>query len=197
MEAYSEASKAVFEIFEDTAPVVEALSIDEAFLDARGMEHFAGTPVEIAERLRRRVRERGRTADQRRRGAHQVPGEGRERGRPSRTGCCVVPPDGELEFLHPLPVERLWGVGPITAARLHDAGLRTVGEVAELAEGALVEMLGRATGRHLHALATRPRPARVWSGAGGGARSAPSTRWAGARARPRRSTRAWSASWTA
>ena len=160
MEAYSEASKAVFRIFEDTAPVVEALSIDEAFLDVRGMEHFAGTPVEIATRLRRRVREEV--------GLPISVGVARTKflakvasavAKPD--GLLLVPPDGELEFLHPLPVERLWGVGPITSARLHDAGLRTVGQVAELAEGVLVEMLGRATGRQLHALANVRDPRRV------------------------------------
>jgi DNA polymerase-4 len=78
-------------------------------------------------------------------------------------GLLVVPPGGELEFLHPLPVERLWGVGPMTAARLHDAGLSTVGQVAELTEVVLVDMLGRAAGRHLHALAHNrdPRPVQV------------------------------------
>jgi DNA polymerase IV len=75
-------------------------------------------------------------------------------------GLLVVPPDGELAFLHPLPVERLWGVGPATATKLHELGITTVGEVAELAEGALVALLGRATGRKLHALAHNrdPRP---------------------------------------
>jgi DNA polymerase-4 len=160
MEAYSEASKAVFEIFEDTAPVVEALSIDEAFLDVRGMEHFAGTAPEIAARLRRRVRE--------------------EVGLPISVGVAptkflakvasavakpdgllVVPPGQELEFLHPLPVERLWGVGPKTSARLHDAGLSTVRQVAELPETQLVDMLGRAVGRQLHALAHNRDPRRV------------------------------------
>jgi DNA polymerase-4 len=76
-------------------------------------------------------------------------------------GLLLVPPDGELEFLHPLPVERLWGVGPMTAARLHDAGLRTVGQVAELPEAVLVDTLGRAAGRHLHALAHNRDPRRV------------------------------------
>ena len=68
-------------------------------------------------------------------------------------GLLVVPPEGELAFLHPLPVERLWGVGPVTAAKLHARGIATVGDVARLAEPALVSMLGRAVGRHLHALA--------------------------------------------
>jgi DNA polymerase-4 len=76
----------------------------------------------------------------------------------------VVPPDGELEFLHPLPVERLWGVGEKTAAKLHARGIATVGQVAELAEGALVELLGRGAGRHLHALAHNRDPRRVRTG---------------------------------
>jgi DNA polymerase IV len=160
MEAYAEASKAVFRIFENTSPVVEALSIDEAFLDVRGMEHFAGTPAQIAERLRREVREQV--------GLPISVGVARTKflakvasavAKPD--GLLLVPPDGELEFLHPLPVERLWGVGPMTAARLHDAGLRTVGQVAELPEAVLVDMLGRAAGRHLHALAHNRDPRRV------------------------------------
>jgi DNA polymerase IV len=161
-EAYTEASREVFRIFEDTAPVVEALSIDEAFLDVRGMEHFAGTPREIAVRLRQAVRERV--------GLPISVGVARTKflakvasavSKPD--GLLVVPPDGELEFLHPLPVERLWGVGPMTAARLHDAGIRTVGQVARLPEVQLVDMLGRAAGRHLHALAHNrdPRPVQV------------------------------------
>ena len=159
-EAYVEASKAVFEIFEDTAPVVEALSIDEAFLDVRGMERFGGTPQEIAARLRRRVREEA--------GLPITVGVARTKflakvasavGKPD--GLLVVPPDGELEFLHPLPVERLWGVGAITAEKLHDAGLHTVGELAHSSVRALSELLGRAAGRHLHALANVQDPRRV------------------------------------
>jgi len=160
MSAYSDASKAVFRIFEDTAPVVEALSIDEAFLDVRGMEHFAGTPVEIAQRLRREVREQV--------GLPITVGVARTKflakvasgvGKPD--GLLVVPPDRELEFLHPLPVERLWGVGPATAERLHARGLRTVAQVAELAETTLVDLVGRAAGRQLHALAHNRDPRRV------------------------------------
>jgi DNA polymerase IV len=159
-EAYTEASKAVFRIFEDTAPVVEALSIDEAFLDVRGMERFAGTPTEIARRLRRRVREEV--------GLPITVGVARTKflakvasgvGKPD--GLLVVPPERELEFLHPLPVERLWGVGAITAEKLHDAGLHTVGQVAEVSARSLSELLGRATGRQLHALANVQDPRRV------------------------------------
>jgi DNA polymerase IV len=159
-EAYTEASKAVFRIFEDTAPVVEALSIDEAFLDVRGMERFAGTPTEIARRLRRRVREEV--------GLPITVGVARTKflakvasgvGKPD--GLLVVPPDRELEFLHPLPVERLWGVGEITAGKLRDAGLHTVGQVAEVSPRSLSELLGRAAGRQLHALANVRDPRRV------------------------------------
>ena len=159
-EAYTEASKVVFKIFEDTAPTVEALSIDEAFLDVRGMEHFAGTPAEIAARLRRRVRDEV--------GLPITVGVARTKflakvasgvGKPD--GLLVVPPDGEFEFLHPLPVQRLWGVGDITARKLHDAGLHTVGQVADVSPRSLSELLGRAAGRHLHALANLRDPRRV------------------------------------
>jgi DNA polymerase IV len=79
-------------------------------------------------------------------------------------GLLVVPPDGELAFLHPLPVERLWGVGPVTARKLHAKGIVTVGQVAALGETALMSMLGAASGRHLHALAHNRDPRRVRRG---------------------------------
>jgi DNA polymerase IV len=160
MSAYSEASKAVYRVFEDTTPLVEGLSIDEAFLDVRGMRRLAGSPTEIAKRLRRNVRERV--------GLPITVGIARTKflakvasavAKPD--GLLAVPPEGELEFLHPLPVERLWGVGRVTARRLHDAGIRTVGQVAELPESALVMLLGRAVGRQLHALAHNRDPRRV------------------------------------
>jgi DNA polymerase IV len=162
MSAYAEASKAMYRVFEDTSPLVEGLSIDEAFLDVRGMRRIAGTPREIAVRLRREVRARV--------GLPITVGVARTKflakvasGVAKPDGLIVVPPDGELAFLHPLPVERLWGVGAVTAGKLRDRGLTTVGEVAEIAEAALVSMLGRAAGRHLHALAHNrdPRPVRV------------------------------------
>jgi DNA polymerase-4 len=163
MSAYSEASKAVFAIFRETAPEVEGLSIDEAFLDVRGMEHFAGTPREIAERLRRRVREGV--------GLPITVGVARTKflakvasGVAKPDGLLVVPPDGELAFLHPLPVERLWGVGPVTGRKLRERGITTVREVAQLPEPMLVSMLGRASGRHLHALAHNRDPRRVRGG---------------------------------
>jgi DNA polymerase-4 len=159
MSAYVDASKAVYQVFEDTTPLVEGMSIDEAFLDVRGMRRLAGTPADIAVRLRRAVRERV--------GLPITVGVARTKflakvasGVAKPDGLLVVPPDGELAFLHPLPVERLWGVGPITADRLRARGLVTVGQVARLHEGALVAMLGQASGRHLHALAHNrdPRP---------------------------------------
>jgi len=160
MSAYSDASKAMFRVFEDTTPLVEGLSIDEAFLDVRGMERLSGTPTEIAERLRREVRERV--------GLPITVGVARTKflakvasGVAKPDGLLVVPPDRELAFLHPLPVERLWGVGPITADKLHRHGITTVGDVAQLAEAALISLLGPGSGRHLHALAHNRDPRRV------------------------------------
>jgi DNA polymerase IV len=159
---YSEASRALFRVFDDASPLVEGLSIDEAFLDVRGLERISGTPAEIAARLRREVRERV--------GLPITVGVARTKflakvasGVAKPDGLLVVPPDGELAFLHPLPVERLWGVGQVTARKLHERRISTVGEVARLPESTLVEMLGRASGRHLHALAHNrdPRPVQV------------------------------------
>ena len=83
-------------------------------------------------------------------------------------GVLVVAPDREREFLHPLPVERLWGVGPATAPKLHATGLTRVGQLAEMREAALVSIVGRALGRHLHAIASSrdPRPVRPRRGRG-------------------------------
>lgn len=159
MEAYAAASKDVFAIFRDTTPLVEGLSIDEAFLEVGGLRRIAGTPEEIAVRLRERVR--------------------REVGLPisvgiARTkflakvasavskpdGLLIVEPEREESFLLPLPVERLWGVGAVTAEKLHRQGIRTVGQLAELEEATAERLLGRAAGAHLHALARLrdPRP---------------------------------------
>jgi len=159
MSAYTEASKALYRVFEDTTPLVEGLSIDEAFLDVRGMERIAGTPTEIAVRLRRNVLEQV--------GLPVTVGIARTKflakvasGVAKPDGLLLVPPDRELAFLHPLPVERMWGVGPATAAKLRSRGVATVGDIAGVAEPTLVAMLGRAAGRHLHALAHNrdPRP---------------------------------------
>ena len=160
MSAYTEASKAVFEVFQETAPVVEGLSIDEAFLDVRGLDHVTGTPVEIAARLRRRVRDRvGLPITVGVASTKFLAKVASAAGKPD--GLLVVPAGGELDFLHPLAVERLWGVGPVTAQKLRERGLVTVGQVAGLGEASLVSILGRATGRHLYALANNRDPRRV------------------------------------
>jgi DNA polymerase-4 len=152
MEAYSAASRAVFAVFRDTTPLVEGISIDEAFLEVGGLRKIAAAPVDIAARLRREVAERV--------GLPITVGVARTKflakvasGVAKPDGLLLVPPGRELAFLHPLPVERLWGVGTVTAAKLHALGIRTVGEVAGLGEATLVSILGRGSGRHLHALA--------------------------------------------
>jgi DNA polymerase IV len=159
MAAYSEASKAMFRVFDDATPLVEGLSIDEAFLDVRGLERISGTPTEIAVRLRRDVRERV--------GLPITVGVARTKflakvasGVAKPDGLLVVPTDKELAFLHPLPVEALWGVGEVTARKLRSFGITTVAEVARMDPGTLVALIGRASGRHLHALAHNrdPRP---------------------------------------
>lgn len=163
MAAYTAASRAVFEIFRHTTPLVEGLSIDEAFLDVGGLRRLAGAPAAVAAALRERVR--------REVGLPITVGVARTKflakvasGVAKPDGLLVVEPDRELAFLHPLPVERLWGVGPVTAARLRERGIRTVGQVARLDEPALVSLLGAGAGRHLHALAHNRDPRAVQVG---------------------------------
>jgi DNA polymerase IV len=163
MSAYLEASRAVYRLFDDATPLVEGLSIDEAFLDVRGLERLAGSPSRIAARLRADVRERV--------GLPITVGIARTKflakvasavAKPD--GLLSVPLDRELAFLHPLPVERLWGVGPVTARRLGELGVTTVGDVARFGEADLVALLGRGAGRHLHALAHNRDPRSVQTG---------------------------------
>src|SRR6478672_22032 len=145
MAAYSQASKDVYRVFDDLSPHVEGLSIDEAFLDARGVRRLTGPPPAVAALLRREVRERV--------GLPITVGVARTKflakvasGVAKPDGLLVVPPERELAFLHPLPVERLWGVGPVTARKLHAYGIGNVGEVARLPEETLVALLGRGSG---------------------------------------------------
>jgi DNA polymerase-4 len=160
MSAYSAASDAVFEVFRQTTPLVEGISIDEAFLDVGGLAKISGSPPEIAARLRREVL--------RKVGLPITVGVARTKflakvasavAKPD--GLLVVEPDREQEFLHPLPVERLWGVGEKTAVKLRQRGILTVGDIAQLAERSLVAIVGPAAGRHLHALAIGRDPRRV------------------------------------
>lgn len=150
-DAYVAASKELFEVFRDTAPSVEGLSLEEAFLDVSGLERISGEPVDIARRLRERVRDEvglplsvgvARTKVLAKLASKQAKPD----------GLLLVPPDYEREFLHPLAVEDLWGVGPATSARLHAAGLQTAGQLAELSRSTLVSILGPAAGRRVHAI---------------------------------------------
>jgi DNA polymerase-4 len=157
-DAYVESSRAVFEIFRRFTAVVEPGSMEEAFLDVTR----AGAPgAEIAARLRRAVREEA--------GLPLSVGVARTKvlakiaSRSAKPdGLFVVPAGGEIEFLHPLPVERIWGVGPATARKLHARGLLTVGQVAAVAEPDLIAILGKASGLYVHAIAhnAEPRPVR-------------------------------------
>jgi DNA polymerase-4 len=157
--AYVEASRAVFAIFHDTTPLVEGISIDEAFLDVGGLRRLVGTPELIGELLRERVRtEVGLPISV---GIARTKYLAKVASAVSKPdGLLTVPPDGEREFLHPLPVERLWGVGKVTAAKLHADGIRTIGELARREEAELAGAIGQAAGRHVHALANLrdPRP---------------------------------------
>lgn len=162
MAAYAEASAAVFAVFERTTPLVEGISIDEAFLDVGGLRRTAGAPCDIALRLRAEVLDQvGLPITIGAATTKFLAKVASAAAKPD--GLLVVPPGGELAFLHPLPVERLWGVGPVTAEKLHNRGITTVGDLSRLPEPALVAMLGRAAGRHLHALAHNrdPRPVAV------------------------------------
>jgi DNA polymerase IV len=163
MPAYSQASEAVFAVFHDTTPVVEPLSVDEAFLDVSGLLRVAGQPIAIATRLRRDIRERV--------GLPITVGIARTKflakvasqvAKPN--GLLLVPPESELEFLHPLPVRRLWGVGAVTADKLHAHGIETVADVAELGESMLASLVGRAMGRRLYALSRNVDARRVQTG---------------------------------
>lgn len=163
MEAYTAASRAVFEVFRDTTPVVEGISIDEAFLEVGGLRRIRGAPSTIARQLRQDVRERV--------GLPISVGVARTKylakvasavSKPE--GLLVVPVERELEFLHALPVERLWGVGKVTSAKLREARIHTVGDVAEMFEVELVQLLGPGAGHHLHALAHNRDPRPVQAG---------------------------------
>jgi DNA polymerase IV len=151
MSAYTRASNAVFEVFRNTTPVVEAVSVDEAFLDVSGLRRVSGTPVEIAARVRADVRDIV--------GLPITVGIARtkflakvasQEAKPD--GLLLVPPEHELAFLYPLPVRRLWGVGAKTADKLNAHGIETVADVAQLTESTLGSLTGAAMGRQLFAL---------------------------------------------
>ena len=159
---YSEVSADVMEIFRDVTPLVEPLSLDEAFLDVSGARRLLGDAPRIAHSIRQRVLdEQGLTCSVGVASTKFVAKLATEAAKPKASkdgpmfgsGVFVVEPDDTLAFLRPLPVESLWGVGPATLAKLHRIGVLTVADLADLPEENVVAALGRGQGRHLHALA--------------------------------------------
>jgi DNA polymerase IV len=161
--AYSEASRKLFDLFEETAPLVEGMSLEEAFLDVRGLERISGTPRQIAERLRRQARERVGLAVTVGVARTKVLAKmGSRAAKPD--GLLVIEPDREAAFMRPLPVEALWGVGIVTADKLRAHGIDTIGALERRDESELAMFLGSHAARHLHAIANRRDPRRVRRG---------------------------------
>ena len=158
--AIADASAAVMRIFRDVTPLVEPLSSDEAFLDVGGAQRLLGRPVEIARSIRRRiVTEQQLTCSIGVAPTKFVAKLGSARAKPD--GLLVVPGDLVLDFLHPLPVDALWGVGEKAAETLRRLGLTTVGEIAGAPWQMLRGALGEASATHLHELAWGRDPRRV------------------------------------
>jgi DNA polymerase IV len=162
-DAYTEASRKLFDLFEETAPLVEGMSLEEAFLDVRGLERISGTPRQIAQRLRRQARERV--------GLAVTVGVARTKvlakmasNAAKPDGLLVVEPEREQDFLRPLPVEALWGVGEVTAEKLRAHGVTTIGQLGRRDETELAMFLGSHAARHLHAIAHNRDPRRVRRG---------------------------------
>lgn len=152
IDEYGRYSRAVMEVLRSVTPLVEPLSIDEAFLDIAGARRMYGTGAEIGALLRRRVlAETGLTASVGVATTKFLAKIASDMAKPD--GMLVIRAGTEVEFLSPLPVERLWGVGPATLIRLERMGVGTIGDVADVPLEALVAALGEASGRHLHALA--------------------------------------------
>ena len=157
---YLEMSRQVFEICRDYTPAVEQISIDEAFLQVSGARRILGEPIAIAHELRERVRrETGLALSVGVASTKFLAKIASAVAKPD--GLVAVPEGEELEFLHPLPVSRVWGVGPVLGARLAERGVLTVGDLAKVPEPALVSWLGSGAGRHLHALAWNRDPRAV------------------------------------
>jgi DNA polymerase IV len=151
-DAYGDASRSVMAILREVTPLVEPLALDEAFLDVGSGRRLHGSAPEIAIALRRRVlAETGLVASIGVACTKFVAKLASDLAKPD--GLLVVEAGTEIDFIHPLDVRRLWGVGPKTAERLAQLGVRTIGDLAALPEDTLVHTLGDAHGRHLHALA--------------------------------------------
>lgn len=158
---YAQVSARLHDVLESFTPLVEPVGLDEAFLDVQGALRLLGSPLEIATAIRTRVREElrldcsvgaGRSKMLAKLASRAAKPRAERGGTQPGPGVVVVEPGQELAFLHPLAVDRLWGVGPATAKRLHDIGVRTVGDLAAVPLQVLVRALGRAHGEHLHAL---------------------------------------------
>ncbi len=150
-EAYRHYSQQIGEVFRSFTPLVEPLSLDEAFLDVSGSVRIFGPPGEIAAAIKQRVREIGLGCT-----VGVAPNKflaklASAKGKPD--GLLVVPASGVTGFLHPLPVTALWGVGPQTAIVLERLGLKTVGDLAEISVRTLARAVGESLGAHLHSLA--------------------------------------------
>ncbi|GAB3181072.1 DNA polymerase IV [Micromonospora palomenae] len=157
---YTAASRAVMQIFRDVTPLVEPLSLDEAFLDVAGARRLFGPPAEIARRIRERVAaEQELTCSVGVAPTKFVAKLGSTRAKPD--GLLVVPADRVLDFLHPLPVGALWGVGERSAETLRRLGLNTIGDLAEAPYGMLRKAVGEASASHLHELASGRDPRTV------------------------------------
>ena len=158
--AVSVASRAVMAIFRDVTPLVEPLSSDEAFLDVAGAQRLLGRPAAIARQIRERMQhEQQLTCSVGVAPTKFVAKLGSTRAKPD--GLLVVPAGLVLDFLHPLPVESLWGVGEKAAETLRRLGLTTVGDLAQAPFGMLRRAVGEAAAGHLHELAWGRDPRRV------------------------------------
>jgi DNA polymerase-4 len=156
---YLDLSEQVMRILDDATPVVEQISVDEAFLDVSGTTHLLGPPSDIARMIRRRVRQEvGLPISIGISSTKFLAKIASARAKPD--GLVVVDNGSELDFLHPLPVEALWGVGKVTAGRLHDLGIGTIGELSEVPSGALAPLLGPGAAGALRSLSWNldPRP---------------------------------------
>jgi DNA polymerase-4 len=157
---YQRLGDQVVGVLRDFTPLVERISIDEAFLDVAGTEHLFGSPTDVAVAIRRRVRaEMGLAVSVGVARTKHLAKIASQAAKPD--GLVVVLPEKESEFLQPLPVDLIWGVGPATHTRLAALGIRTIGDLAATPSPVLKGLLGQAAGRKLGALATNLDPRRV------------------------------------
>ena len=160
---YMDFSEQVMSVFDDATPIVEQISVDEAFLDVTGTTHLLGRPSDIGREIRRRVRDEvGLPVSVGVASTKFLAKIASARAKPD--GMVVVDRGTELTFLHPLPVEALWGVGKVTAARLHQLGIGTIGELAQVKPSALEPVLGRGNSGALRALSWNQDPRSVRGG---------------------------------